>query len=195
MVKVNLLPPRIKAARAKRMMITVAVAAVAVVLAIPIGFWYLRYMKVLSLRAEVKLVEAEMAKPEYAGVIEKVTALEAQEAAVAKKLEVLDELLRRQVTWIRIMEALSTSQARARDLWLTGLTSKILTAAPDAGKLEITIQGKAFSAASVDEFVSTFLRSDFSPELGTQNMQSVLSEGQQVLQFITVVKIPMKQKA
>ncbi|MEK7474526.1 MAG: hypothetical protein AAB152_02725 [Candidatus Coatesbacteria bacterium] len=190
MVKVNLLPPRIKAARAKRMMMTAAAAAVAVLLTIPVGFWYIRYMTVLGLRGELKVVVAEAAKPEYAGVIEKVTALETQEAAVAKKLEVLDKLLGRQATWIRVMEALSFSQGRAKDLWLTGLMSKVMVTAPDTGKVELTIQGMAFSAASVNDFVTTFLKSDFSPELGTQSMTIVLGEGgQRVLQFITVVKI------
>jgi len=189
MVKVNLLPPRIKAARAKKMMITAAVAAVAVLLTIPVGFWYIRYMQVLSLRSELKVVEAEAAKPEYAGVIEKVTQLEAQEGAVAKKLEVLDKLLARQATWIRLMEAVSFSQARARDLWLTGLLSKTLTTAADAGKVELTIQGMAFSAASVDEFLSTFQKSEFNPEVGTPSMVTVPSEGQRVFQFLAVVKI------
>jgi Tfp pilus assembly protein PilN len=190
MIKVNLLPPRIKAARAKRLMMTAGAAAVAAVLTIPIGFWYIRYMTVLSLRGELKVVTAETAKPEYAGVIEKVTALETQEGDVAKKLEVLDKLLGRQATWIRIMEALSFSQARAKDLWLTGLTSKTLTAAPDTGKVELTIQGMAFSAASVNDFVSTFLKSEFNPELGTQSMTIVPGEGgQRVLQFVAVLKI------
>ncbi len=189
MVKVNLLPPRIKAARIKRMMMMTGIGVVAVLLAIPAGFWYLRYMSVLSLRAQLKVVETEAAKPEYAGVIEKVTQLEAQEAAVGKKLEVLDKLLARQSTWIKVMEALSFSQARAKDLWLVGLTSKTLLNAPDTGKVELTIMGMAFSAASVDDFVSSFMKSDFSPELGNQTMQSFIVESQRVLQFTAVVKI------
>jgi Tfp pilus assembly protein PilN len=188
-VKVNLLPPRIKAERAKRMMLMAGIAVVAALLAIPAAFWYLRYMSWLSLNAQVKIVEAEAAKPEYAGIIEKVTQLEGQEASVGKKLEVLDKLLARQSAWIKVMEALSFSQARAKDLWLVGLTSKTLINAPDTGKVELTITGMAFSAASVDDFVSTFMRSEFSPELGNQTMQSYFIESQRVLQFTAVVKI------
>ena len=187
MLKVNLLPPRVKAARVKQLMMLAVVAVTGVLLTIPAGFWYLRFARVRSLQAEVKRLDA--AAGEYAGIIEKVTALETQEAALAKKLEVLDKLIARQASWIHILEALSFSQAQAKDLWLTSFSSKTITAAPDAGKTEITIVGMAFSVASMDDFIRTFQHSDFSPDLEKPpSVQGMGVEGQNVIQFTAVFK-------
>lgn len=181
MIKVNLLPPRIKAERAKRMMIVGVVVAAAVLLTIPAGFAYLRWLKASALDAEIKKIDAEAAS--YAETIAKVEALERREAAVAKKIDVLNKLLSRQATWIRILETLSTAQAQARDLWLTNVTSKLLQAAPDTGKTELTIIGVGYSVGSIDEFVRALVRSEFTPEVTKQTMTPTNIGGEGVVQF------------
>jgi Tfp pilus assembly protein PilN len=183
-LKINLLPPRVRAARAKRLMIAAAAGAAAVLLTIPAGFWYARWSSLAALRAELALVEAEARKPEYADVIKKVEELKAQEAAVAKKLEVLAKLLGRQATWIRVFEILSDSQSQARDLWLTAVQGKTLTAGKDAGKIEMTVQGMAYSVGSVGEFVEAFKRSELAPEAQGQNMtQATAEDGHRIIRF------------
>lgn len=187
MLKINLLPPRIKAARIKRLMILGAVAGAAVLLTIPAGFWYVKFAQVRVLQAKIKALDREAA--EYAGIIEKVTELETQEAALAKKLEVLDKLLARQAGWIKVLEALSLSQSRARDLWLQQFTSRALTAAPDTGKTELTLNGYAYSIASVDDFVRAFQKSDLEPELtAAPTIRSAAQEGESVISFTVVFK-------
>lgn len=182
MIKVNLLPPRIKAERAKRMMIIAAVTAGAVILTIPAGVAYLKWLKSSSLTAEIKKIDAEAAS--YADTIAKVEALEKREVAVAKKLDVLNKLLARQSTWIRVLESLSTAQAQARDLWLESISTKLLQAAPDTGKTEMVVMGFAYSVGSIDEFVRAFVKSEFAPEVSRQRMDFVLKEGgERVVQF------------
>jgi len=118
-----------------------------------------------------------------------VTLLEGQEAALAAKLDVLDKVLARQSTWIRILEAVSFAQTRAHDLWLVTMASRSLTLGPDAGKIELTITGQAFSAASVDDFMRTLARAELSGvEVGQVTMNTSVAGNQPVLNFNFPVK-------
>lgn len=187
MLKVNLLPPRIKAARVKRLMMLAAVAGVAVFLTIPAGFWYIKFVQVRVLQEKIRVIDGEAR--EYAGIIEKVTQLEAQEASLAKKIEVLDKLEARQSTWIKVMEALSFSQSRAKDLWIQNFVSRPITTAPDTGKTELILTGVAFSVASVDDFVQAFQKSDLAPELKEAPvMRGGSEEGQPMVTFTATFK-------
>jgi Tfp pilus assembly protein PilN len=186
-LKINLLPPRIRQARNKRLMILGGAVAAAVLLTIPAGFWYIRWTVAAGLRAQIKAIDAESVA--YAGIIDKVTLLETQEGALAQKLDVLDKLIARQTTWIKILESLSFAQTHAKDLWLTTLTSKSLTLGADAGKIELTINGQAFSAASVDDFMHTLSRADLANlEIGLPTMTASMVANQPVLQFNFAIK-------
>ncbi len=186
-LKINLLPPRIKQARMQRLMILGGVIAAAVLLTIPAGLWYERWIVAASLRSQIRAIDAESAT--YAGIIDKVTLLEAQEAVLAKRLDVLDKLLGRQGTWIRVLESLSFAQAHAHDLWLTSVNSKALSLGADAGKVEIALVGSAFSAASIDEFMRTLSKADLNGlEMGLVNMTVGAAGGQQILNFNFTVR-------
>lgn len=187
MLKINLLPPRIKAARQKRMMMLAGVAIGASLLTIPAGLWYVRFMQVRSLQAQAKQLDRDSA--EFSGVIEKVSALEQQESLLAKKLEVLDKLTSRQSAWIHILEAVSTAQASARDLWLQSTVSHQLEAAPDTGKTELVITGSAFSVASFEAFVQAFQKTELKPEVYRQTLSHAVSPaGQSVVVFAVSFK-------
>ena len=180
-LKINLLPPRIKKARMQRMIIAGAVVVGLFLLAIPIGLWYVKFMTAAVLKAEIKAKQAEA--NEYTEVIKKNNQLKDQETALAAKLMVLDKLVGRQSLWIKVLEAVSFSQSRSRDLWLTMLTSKPMYGA-DAGKIEITLQGMAFSAASVDEFMRSLKKSDFNPDVKVPDWNPAVIGDQKVVRFI-----------
>lgn len=163
-IRVNLLPPRIKKERAKRAMIAVGVAAAAIFLTLPIGFWYLRWQQKAQLEAAIKKIDAESVP--FAGVIEKVNALNTREGALVKRLDVLDKLVSRQSFWIHVLESIGDAQAAARDLWLSGITSHAMVGA-DAGKIELTIDGYAYSIASAEEFERSITQSDLGVDAPT----------------------------
>lgn len=186
-LKINLLPKRIKQERNRRLMILGGVVIAAVLLTIPAGVLYLRWTVASGLHKQIKLIDAESAS--YSGIIDKVTMLENREAILAKKLEVLDKLLQRQTTWIRILESLSFAQTRAQDLWLVTISSKSLTIGVDAGKIELAIAGQAFSAASVEDFTRILSKADLSNlEVGQVSMTTSALESQPVLNFTFTVK-------
>jgi Tfp pilus assembly protein PilN len=184
-LKINLLPPRVKQARMKRMLIAVGVVAGAVILSVPAGLWYLRAARLSGLRQEVVMVERE--SKAYASIIEKINSLESQEAVLVKKLDDLKKIVDRQPTWIKLMETLSDSQSRARDLWLISVTSRALIG-QDQGKIELTITGMAFSIASVDEFVAAIRKSEFSPEAVQAEVTGSSIGDQRVVRFVATLK-------
>ena len=63
------------------------------------------------------------------------------------------------------METLSASQAKAQDLWFVSLRSRNVVAGPDAGKLELTVQGNAFSIGSIYDLSRAMKDSDLGIEV------------------------------
>ena len=189
-VKVNLLPPRIKEARAKRIMVMAAVAAAVAVMSIPVGWWYVRWSALASMEAELKRVTKEAGR--YGDVIGKNERLKASEVALAKKIGSLKKMVAEQSRWIRLLEVISFAQAEAQDMWLTNLTSKELKSGPDRGKLVIEIRGLAFSVASLDAFVKTLMDSALKPEIETEfGIKAAAGlAGRSIISF----KVPMKLK-
>jgi len=186
LLTINLLPPKIKAARTQKMIITV-VAVVAIGLAsIPLSFLYFKWITVNSLKAQAEKIKKESA--DYSGVIEKVVELEGKEAVLAKKLDSIDKLINRQWMWIKLLEAFSTSQVEAGDLWLTGIRSKTLMGA-DAGKMEVTLEGVAFSVASIVVFQDLIRKSEMKMEVVSQDLPPSKVNDQAVVKFKLVYRV------
>lgn len=167
MVKINLLPPRVRQARARRTMIAIGATIAVVALTVPLGLLYVRWAAVAALRQEVRRVDEE--SKAYAGIIDRIVDIENKEGALVKNLDVLDKLTAKQTLWIRFLESLYAAQQGAHDLWLTQVTSKALTAGVDAGKIEVTLQGTVFSAASFDVFVRALATGEMPMELSDKS--------------------------
>lgn len=183
--QLNLLPPRIRKERARRLMQLSIGAAVAVVLALPVGWWYSKWSAVSSLNARV--IELDQRQKPYEEMIRKLEALKTDEAALVKKLEILEQLVRRQSTWIRLLEGIGFSQARVQDLWLTNLTSTSAKSGTNVGKIEVTVRGMAFSLAAVHEFTKALQDTDLGLEIGDIQMSVASSGGEKVITFITTI--------
>jgi len=165
MIRINLLPPRIKKAKAERMMMIAVGVAALVVLSIPIGILYVRWVQESGLKAEIARIEKAKIVEQLTDTIARVEALNRQEKELADKIKALGKITSRQAEWIRIMETLSASQAKAQDLWFVSLRSRNVVAGPDAGKLELTVQGNAFSIGSIYDLSRAMKDSDLGIEV------------------------------
>ena len=183
MIRINLLPPRIKKAKSERMMMIAVVAVVAVILSVPIGIIYVKWMQESGLKADIKRIEEARVKEGLTDIIERVEALKKQEKELADKLEVLAKVTGRQAGWIRIMETLSMSQAKAQDLWFISLRSKKVTAGPDTGKIELTLQGNAFSIGSIYDLSKAMKTSELGLEVKDPLIQGSALGNERVLFF------------
>ncbi len=184
-VKVNLLPPRVKQARAQRLLITSGVAAGLLILSVPLGWWYLRWSTVNDLNTELRQVKAEAVG--YESVIKRNEELKVQEAALEKNLKMIDKLVASQSRWIHVMEMLSSAQARARDLWLTSVSGSVLKG-KDQGKIGLTVGGMTFSVASLDEFIQALRKSDLKPEVEPGFTLRAGAAGQSAFRFTATLK-------
>ena len=186
LLTINLLPPKIRAARTQQLIITI-VAVVAIGLAsIPASFLYIKWMSVSSLKAQAEKVKKESA--DYGGVIEKVMELEAKESSLARKLDSIDKLVGRQNMWIKLLETFSACQTEAGDLWLTGIRSKAMMGA-DAGKNEVTVEGIAFSVASIVVFQDLIRKSELKIEVIKQDLPPTKVGDQSAVKFNFTYKV------
>lgn len=188
LLTLNLLPPRIKAQRTQRMIMTIAVMIGIGLMSIPITVYYFKWLAVASLKSDLEKVKKEAV--EYAGVIDQVKELETKEKALAQKLVSIDKLVARQNVWIKLLETISNCQYQVGDIWLTSLKSKVMVG-PDAGKTEITLEGQAYSIDSLVNFQGLIGKSDTPVEF-TKNLVSPMNTGtsnQTVVKFTTVMKV------
>jgi Tfp pilus assembly protein PilN len=186
LLKINLLPPKIKAARTQRLVIMVVAAVAIGAASIPLSFLYFKWMSVNSLKAQAEKIKKDSS--EYSGVIEKVMELEGKEASLAKKLDSIDKLVGHQSMWLKLLETLSMCQSEAGDLWLTSIRSKALQGA-DAGKSEITVEGNAFSVASIVVFQELIQKSEMKLETIKQDLPPSTVGDQSVVKFTFTYKV------
>jgi len=186
LLTINLLPPKIKAARTQSLIITIVVAVAVGLAAIPLSFLYFKWISVNSLKGQAEKIKKESA--EYSGVIDKVMELETKEAALTKKLDSIDKLVARQWMWIKLLETFSACQAEAGDLWLTAIRCKALIGA-DAGKTEIMVEGNAFSVASIVVFQDLIRKSDMRFEIVRQDLPPSKVGDQSVVKFTFTYRV------
>jgi Tfp pilus assembly protein PilN len=183
MIRINLLPPRIKKAKAERLMIAIGVAVAIALLSIPISILYIRWVQVSGLKAEIKRIEKARVDEGLTDIIERVEALKKQEKELADKLTALGKATKKQASWIRILETLSISQAKAQDLWFVSLRSKKVVAGIDAGKIELTLQGNAFSIGSINDLSRAMKASELGLEVSEPVIQGSALGTERVLFF------------
>lgn len=136
---------------------------------------------------KARIVDLDARQKPYAEMISKLDLLKIEEAALVKKLEVLDQMVRRQSTWIRLLEGIGFSQARVQDLWLTNLTSTSAKSGTNVGKIEVTLRGMAFSLAAVHEFTKALQDTDLGLEIGDIQMSVASAGGERIITFITTI--------
>jgi len=186
LLTINLLPPKIKAARTQQLIVMIVAAVVIGLASIPVSFYVIKWKSVISLKSQAERIKKDSA--EYGGVIEKVMELEAKEASLASKLDSIDKLVARQWMWIKLLETFSACQSEAGDLWLTAIRSKALLGA-DTGKSEITVEGHAFSVASIVVFQDLIRKSEMKLELIRQDLPPAKIGDVSVVKFMFTYKV------
>lgn len=181
----NLIPPRVRKARARQMMVSAAVGVVVIVLALPIAVLILKYSTAGKLESRLGQVRNESSG--YAGIIQKVVELTAQEEVLAKRLEILDKIVGTQATWIRLLEGVSVCQQAVQDLWLTSVGSRVLSGS-DAGKMEISLAGTAFSKPAVADFAKALRQNEMFGEVELVSLADAVVAGQATVSFLVTVK-------
>ena len=169
------------------MVITIVIVVVAGLAMIPLSVYFQKRMSVVSLNSQVARLEKESG--EYSELIKRVDEVKGKETILAKKLSTIDRLVGGQKAWIRILETLSACQAGAGDIWFTDIKTKVLLA-PDAGKIELNLEGNAYSVASIVDFQELMRKSDLNLEVKKISMQpNTAGDNQQVVKFQISYKV------
>jgi len=185
LLTLNLIPPRVRNARTRQLIVSAGVGIVVLVLALPVGVLVLKYSAAGRIEARLSQVKSESAA--YVSIIQKVVELTAQEEVLAKKLEIVDKIVRTQATWIKLLEGISACQQAVEDLWLTGMGSRVLTGS-DAGKMEISLVGTAFSKPAVADFAKVLRQNEMFTEVELISLADAVIGGQPAVSFVVTVK-------
>ncbi len=145
MIEINLVPEKFKKARKARMFIMAGAAAAAVVVFLLLGIIWVKMQKINSIEDEIRKVDAESAS--LKDKIEEVKKFNAQKAVYKKKKKLIDELLKKQSLWPRILDDIGA--ALPNDMWFDILRQGKAT----KEGLEISIEGRAFSKALAAKFI------------------------------------------
>jgi Tfp pilus assembly protein PilN len=147
MIKINLLPAKVRQTKGVQRLTTYAVLGGSALLIVLILL--LLNLVALTKRTEVKIARAEAAAAQLGEVTRTVQAWEAGEKYADRLRGLIRRLLPAQAVWISILDELAS--LGRDDLWLLKLT---LVPAPAGAPLRLELEGEAYSKISVADFLS-----------------------------------------
>jgi len=147
MIKINLLPAKVRQTKGVQRLTTYAVLGGSALLIVLILL--LLNLVALTKRTEVKIARAEAAAAQLGEVTHTVQTWEAGEKYADRLRGLIRRLLPAQAVWISILDELAS--LGRDDLWLLKLT---LVPAPAGAPLRLELEGEAYSKISVADFLS-----------------------------------------
>jgi Tfp pilus assembly protein PilN len=147
MIRVNLLPERVRAAEALQRNIVLSGALVAAALLAATASYVQKRTALKIVQKEIEGVRAEMESPALKNVVQAVVEFTAQRQALDSEQAVVNGLRQKQVALLRLMDILP--DVLPPRLWLTDLNATL-----DKGSYKVVLKGSAYSPQEVAQFFS-----------------------------------------
>lgn len=147
MIRINLLPPRIRQTKGVQKIYTYIILGLAGAAAVLI--LVLVNLLVLLQRTEARIAQARTAQAQLADKLSYLQTLTAREAKAQQLRGLIRNLLPRQALWISFLDEMA--DLIPGDLWLTQVLPRAQTA---AGQLDLLIEGEGYTKISVAEFLA-----------------------------------------
>ncbi len=151
MIKINLLPREVYAAKAQKQFQSLAVGLAAVVVLLLMGYYF--HLSTVSKRLEKDLTEARGELQRYETIDREVKEMQVEEGRLSSRLSVSQDLLRGTLTYPKFFEdfmALLPS-----DVWVQSVS----TTTDGAGGLGVTVNAQALSSFAVADWLTNLLSS------------------------------------
>lgn len=136
MTRINLLPPDVKAAQARKQQIRIAVVVGGAVIMTMLGLWAMRFGKAASLSRRINTTTVELER--YRPIVDKVTSLESTRNQIKTRLDVIQQLLKAGLLYPVFFETFLS--LKPNGVWLTSMDTQI---AGDGLKLTISAQSSS----------------------------------------------------
>lgn len=145
MVNINLLPEKVRAAEALKLVVVVG----SLCLTLPLLFWTYRYMgdkaELTSLEQKIDLVNIELNSPKLKQVVQEVEQFGRDRANLEAKRSVVDLLRKKQVALVRLLDVLPDLVPKRA--WITKVDVQ-----NEKGGRKAIVEGTALSAEVVADF-------------------------------------------
>jgi Tfp pilus assembly protein PilN len=157
MIKVNLLPREIYAARAQQQIKVVGIAVGAILVVALLAYYGSLFARAKSLAKELAEAQTELQK--YERIDAEVKAFQQQESALSSRYSVIQKLLKGTLTYPKFFEdfmALLPS-----DIWV----GRVATTTDSSYGLAVTVEAKALSSFAIADWLTNLLSSPFCSEV------------------------------
>ncbi|MBK8871453.1 MAG: hypothetical protein IPN19_10515 [Elusimicrobia bacterium] len=152
MVRINLLPREIYAARAQQQLKVVGIAAGGIAFVALMAFYGSLFAKSKSLAKELVVAQAELQK--YEAIDAQVKSYQAQESALSSRFSVIQQLLKGTLTYPKFFEDFMS--LLPGDIWFTRLT----TTTDASYGLTVTADAKALSSFAIADWLTNLLQAN-----------------------------------
>lgn len=139
MIKLNLLPEKVRAAERLQLIIILGVALYLVGLLFLGWRWMAASSRVSEAQAQIDQVQKELDAPELREAVEAVDRFTKDQKEMTDKSSVVNALRKRQVTILRMLDALPDWMLNSQ-VWVQQLTVDV-----DRGARKVTLEGRAAS--------------------------------------------------
>jgi Tfp pilus assembly protein PilN len=182
MIKINLLPEKVRAAeKIKTSILLGAVATIAV--AVVIGYLYVQQRAELQrIKSQVAEKRREMSSPALQKIVQDVKDFVEQQKNLDEQRAIVDKFREKQVFWIRVLDALP--DVVPPQVWLTGFTQAL-----DRGKTVLTIKAQASSPEDAAHFYTNLENYGLFKNINLEKMSSVVANGYPVIDFSVTVEL------
>lgn len=165
MIKLNLLPEKVRAAE-RLQLILILGGLVYIVALLGVGLQYTRARaKVSAIEREVDAVNAQLHAPDLQATVDAVVKFSADKDAVQVKASIVNQYRKDQVTLVRFVDALPDWTLNGQ-VWYTNIEVK-----GDKGKRVVTMEGEAVSPSIFAKFYSSL---ETQPLVKSLNLESVV---------------------
>jgi Tfp pilus assembly protein PilN len=142
MIKLNLLPEKVRAGETLKLIILAGVAVYVLGLLLLGWRWMAANAKVNAVKAEAAAIQAKLDAPELREAVEAVDRFTKDQKEVKDKASVVNILRKRQVGLLRLLDQLPDWMLGGQ-VWLQSLE-----VSPEKNDRKVTIQGRAVSASA-----------------------------------------------
>lgn len=182
MIRINLLPEKVRAAEKVKTSIFLGVVA-SLAVAVIIGYLYVQQRSELErIKAQVKEKRTEMNSPALQKIVQDVKEFVEQQKSLDEQRSIVDKFREKQVFWIKVLDAMP--DVVPAQVWLTSFTHAL-----EKSKVVLTIKGSATSPDEAARFYSNLENYGMFKNVNLQTITSSFVGGAYVVDFTLTVEL------
>lgn len=171
MIKINLLPQGIRREEGTKKQIQLVIIGMITLVVVLVLFYVWKILVYINMKKEFNQVNAKLETMN--SIVARVEQLQSQKAVLDRKWGIIEQLMKNQFTWARILDEFTG--CIPKNIWLTSLGSS----GGDGGKV-LSLTGEAFTNFDIADFINSLEDSDFFSNVELISIQESAAGGKEV---------------